>query len=203
MADNHLSLENTRWIVMDLTDTPDDVRGPNEEPPDFTDWDTPEAVLKGGPTRERLLGVILQLRTPTTVADIAAQADCDTETARDYLEWFTSMGMTREIPGRPVRYERNESYLRWRRIERIRQQYSESEIVEELKETMAQLEEYRTRFDTNSPDDVSLVDESGESSVEELWEAVSEWKTLEQRAELLDAARQNDHPSSGGATVDA
>ncbi|GAA0236963.1 hypothetical protein ACFFQF_27395 [Haladaptatus pallidirubidus] len=188
---------------MDLTDTPDDVREPNEEPPDFTNWDAPEEVLKGGPTRERLLGVILQLRTPTKVADIAAQADCDTETARDYLEWFTSMGMTREIPGRPVRYERNKSYLRWRRIERIRQQYSESEIVEELKETMAQLEEYRTRFDTNSPDDVSLVDVSGESSVEELWEAVSEWKTLEQRAELLDAARQNGHPSSGGATVDA
>lgn len=203
MAESHLSLEYTRWIVMDLTDTPDDVREPNEEPPDFTDWDTPEAVLKGGPTRERLLGVILQLRTPTKVADIAAQADCDTETARDYLKWFTSMGMTREIPGRPVRYERNESYLRWRRIERIREQYSESEIVEELKETMAQLEEYRARFDTNSPNDVSLVDESGESSVEELWEAVSEWKTLEQRAELLDAARQNGHPSSGGATVDA
>ncbi|GAA5052645.1 hypothetical protein GCM10025751_28980 [Haladaptatus pallidirubidus] len=203
MAEDHLSLENTRWIVMDLTDTPDDVREPNEEPPDFTNWDAPEEVLKGGPTRERLLGVILQLRTPTKVADIAAQADCDTETARDYLEWFTSMGMTREIPGRPVRYERNKSYLRWRRIERIRQQYSESEIVEELKETMAQLEEYRTRFDTNSPDDVSLVDVSGESSVEELWEAVSEWKTLEQRAELLDAARQNGHPSSGGATVDA
>ena len=203
MTENHLSLENTRWIVMDLTDTPDDVREPNEEPPDFTNWDAPEEVLKGGPTRERLLGVILQLRTPTKVAEIAAQADCDTETARDYLEWFTSMGMTREIPGRPVRYERNESYLRWRRIERIREQYSESEIVEELKVTMAQLEEYRARFGTSSPDDVSLVDESGELSVEELWEAVSEWKTLEQRAELLDAARQNGHPSSGGATVDA
>lgn len=67
---------------MDLTDTPDDVRDPNEEPLDFTDWDAPEAVLKGGPIRERLLGVILQLRTPIKVADIADQADCDTETAR-------------------------------------------------------------------------------------------------------------------------
>jgi len=102
MTDTAERLANRR-IVMDLTDTPEDVRDPGEEPPDFTEWDAPEEVLKGGPTRERLLGVILQLRTPTKVAEIADQADCDTETARDYLEWFTSMGMTREIPGRPVR----------------------------------------------------------------------------------------------------
>ncbi len=202
MTDTAERLANKR-IVMDLTNTPDDVRDPDEEPPDFTEWDAPEEVLKGGPTRERLLGVILQLRTPTKVAEIADKADCDTETARDYLEWFTSMGMTREIPGRPVRYERNESYLRWRRIEQIREQYSESDIVKELKETMAQLEEYRARFNADSPDEVSLVDDAGESSVEEVWEAVSEWKTLERRAELLDTARQNGHPSSGGARVDA
>jgi len=50
---------------------------------------------------------------------------------------------------------------------------------------------------------VSLVDDTGESAVEEVWEAVSEWKTLERRAELLDTARQNGHPSSGDARVNA
>ncbi|QFU84373.1 DUF7342 family protein [Natronorubrum aibiense] len=188
---------------MDLTDTPDDIRDSTKNPPDFTEWDSPEEVLKGGPTRERLLSVILQLRTPTKVSRIAEQADCDTETARDYLEWFTSMGMTREISGRPVRYERNESYLQWRRVEQIRDQYSEAEIVEELKETIKQLEEYRAQFDADSPEDVSLMDHTKEASVEEVWEALSEWKTLKQRAELLDTARQNAHPSSGGAKVDA
>lgn len=188
---------------MDLTDTPDDIRDPTESPPDFTEWDSPEEVFKEGPTRDRLLSVILQLRTPTKVSRIAAQADCDTETARDYLEWFTSMGITREVSGRPVRYERNESYLQWRRIEQIRNQYSETEIVEELEDTMKQLEEYRARFDADSPEDVSLVDTTGEASVEEMWEALSEWKTLRRRAELLDTARQNGHPSSGGAKVDA
>ncbi|SEU10400.1 hypothetical protein SAMN04488694_1461, partial [Natrinema hispanicum] len=54
-----------------------------------------------------------------------------------------------------------------------------------------------------SPEDVSLMDRTEEASVEEVWEALSEWKTLKQRAELLDTARQNDHPSSGGAKVDA
>ncbi|WP_157532980.1 hypothetical protein [Haloferax profundi] len=39
---------------------------------------------------------------------------------------------------------------------------------------------------------------SREKSVEEIWEAVSEWKTLEERAALLDAARR-DELSGGGA----
>lgn len=188
---------------MDLTDTPDDIHNSAESPPDFTEWDSPEEVLKGGPTRERLLSVILQLRTPTKVSEIAEQADCDTETARDYLDWFTSMGMTREISGRPVRYERNESYLQWRRVEQIRDQYSEAEIVKELKETMKQVEEYRAQFDADSPEGVSFMDSTKEASVEEVWEALSEWKTLKQRAELLDTARQNGHPSSGSAKIDA
>jgi hypothetical protein len=145
-----------------------------------------------------MLDVIVQLREPTKVSTIATRADCDTETARDYLEWFAEMGMVRERSGRPVRYERNDSYLKWRRIEQIRQQYSEDEIVERLKETLEAATEYRDRFDAHAPDDVSLLEESHEESVEAVWEAVSTWKTLEERAALLDAARRED--SSGGHT---
>lgn len=181
---------------MDITDTPDGMPGEDEDPPEFDVWESPEELLKGGPTRERMLDVVTQLREPTKVSTIAERADCDTETARDYLEWFTEMGVVRELSGRPVRYERNDSYLKWRRVERIRQQYSESEIVERLKDTVDAAEKYREHFDAESPSEVSLVDESREESVEEIWEAVSDWKTLEERAALLDAARRGE--LSGG-----
>lgn len=182
---------------MDLTDTSDDVRGLDESSPDFDEWDSPEEIVKGGPIRERLLDVIVQLREPTKVSTIADRAGCDTETARDYLEWFASMGMVRESAGRPVRYERNDSYLRWRRIEQIRTQYSEEEIVAELTETVEALDEFRERFDAEAPDEVSLVAASREFTVEDAWEALSEWKTLQRRAALLDAARLNGSVSSG------
>ncbi|NHN60099.1 MULTISPECIES: hypothetical protein [Halorussus] len=182
---------------MDLTDTPGDVRDTDEEPPDFDEWADPEEVLEGGSTRERMLDVVLQLREPTKVSTIADRADCDTETARDYLEWFASMGMVREIVGRPVRYVRNDSYLRWRRVEQIRNQYSEEEIVEELAETIEAAREYREQFDANSPNQVSLVDTNRDGEVEEVWEALSEWKTLEQRAALLDAARRDEYTPGG------
>ena len=175
----------------------DDVRSADEEPPNFDNWDSPDEVLKGGSTRERMLDVIIQLREPAKVSTIADRAGCDTETARNYLEWFASMGMVREHPGRPVRYERNDSYLRWRRIEQIREQYSEEEIIAELKETLEALKKYREQFDAEDPSGVSLVDASRESTVEEAWDALSDWKTLEQRAELLDAARRDESASSG------
>lgn len=183
---------------MDLTDTPH-VRDTDEEPADFSEWAPPEEVLSGGSTRERLLDVVLQLRRPTKVSAVAERAGCDTETARDYLRWFAEMGMVREHDGRPVRYERNDSYLRWRRVERIRERYGEEEIVAALDDTVDALAEYRGRFDAESPTAVSLVEASREAPMAEVWEALSEWRTLERRAALLDAARQR--ASAPGGSV--
>lgn len=95
---------------MDLTDIPDDAYDGEEPPPDLDAFESPDSLLKGGAIRERLLDVVVGLRTPTKVSAIAERADCDTETARDYLEWFDEMGMVQRHDGRPVRYERNDAY---------------------------------------------------------------------------------------------
>lgn len=186
-----------------MTDTPDWMPGETEESPDFDAWESPEELLKSGPIRERMLDVVMQLREPMKVSEIAERVDCDTETARGYLKWFAEMGMVHELPGRPVRYERNDSFLQWRRVEQIRQHYSETEIVERLKDTLDAAEAYRERFDVESPAEVSLVEESREESVEDVWEAVADWKTLEERAALLDAARRDDLSGGHARRVDA
>lgn len=174
---------------MDPTEATD-VVDPDVEPPDFDDWAPPEEVVEDRPTRERLLDVVLQLRTPTKVSEVAERASCGTETARDYLEWFATMGIARRVDDRPARYERNDEYLRWRRVQRIRSTHSEPEIVDALASTVDAIEGYRDEFGVESPDDVSLLD--ADRDVEAVWEAVSEWKTLERRAELLDAARRGE-----------
>ncbi|QKG94371.1 hypothetical protein HPS36_16015 (plasmid) [Halorubrum salinarum] len=178
---------------MDLTDIPDDVYGGEESPPELDELKSPDTLLRDGPIRERLLDVVVGLRTPTKVSTIAKRADCGTETARDYLEWFDEMGMVHRHTGRPVRYERNDSYFQWRRIDQIREEYSEQEIVDALDDTITQIEDYRAQFDVTHPDKVSIVDATREQnlSTEAAWEALSEWETLEQRAALLDAARRN------------
>ncbi|GAA0550612.1 hypothetical protein ABNG02_04850 [Halorubrum ejinorense] len=183
---------------MDPTDIPDDAYDGEESPPNLDDLDSLDTLLRDGPIRERLLDVVVGVRTPTKVSTIAKRADCGTETARDYLAWFDEMGMVHRHNGRPVRYERNDAYFQWRRIDQIREEYSEQEIVDALDDTLNQIEDYRAQFDATHPDEVSLVDATQEQnlSTEVAWEALSEWETLEQRAALLDAARRN-NPVAG------
>lgn len=97
---------------------------------------------------------------------------------------------------RPVRYERNDAYFQWRCIDRIRENYSDQEIVEALSDAIKQLEEYRKQFDADDHDAVSRVEASQDMATEDAWEALSEWKTIERGAALLDSA-QRDHPASG------
>lgn len=183
---------------MNLTDIPDDAYDGEATPLNLDELESPDSLLKGGPIRERLLDILVGLRTPTKVSTIAERADCDTETARDYLEWFDEMGMVQCHDGRPVRYERNDAYFQWRRIDQIRAEYAEQEIVAALSEALEEIEAYRTQFGVEHPDEVSLVDATREQnlSTEAAWEALSEWETLERRAALLDAARRDD-PVSG------
>jgi predicted ArsR family transcriptional regulator len=174
-----------------------DIREPDEEPPDFDALDDPDTLLTDQPIRERMLDVVFQLREPTPVAAIADRVDCDTETARNYLEWFAEAGIVREHPDRPVRYESNRSYLRWRRVERIRTRYTDEEIVTELETVLGELEDYRERFGVTDPGEVSLLEAADADDVAEAWEVLSEWETVQKRAELLDAARR-DEPFAGG-----
>jgi len=181
---------------MDITDIPDNPYAGDESPPDIDELEPPESLLEGGPIRERLLDIVTGLRTPTKVSAIADLADCDTETARDYLEWFDEMGLVHRHDGRPVRYERNDAYFQWRRIDRIRENYSEQDIVKALSDTIDQTEDYREQFNADHPNEVSLLEASQDIPTEDAWEALSEWETLERRAVLLDAARR-DQPAAG------
>lgn len=173
--------------MKDLTETPE-VTDAAGDTPDFDDWDDATQLFEGESTKERMLDVIVQLREPTKVATIAERADCDTETARNYLGWFADLGLVREQPGRPARYERNESFLRWRRVDRIRTRYSDEEIVDEIQAVMDTIQEYQDRFDVDASNQVSLTEASTETTVEDAWEALSQWQTLERRADVLDAA---------------
>lgn len=108
------------------------------------------------------MDVALQLREPRNVSVIANRVDSATATACQYLKWFTSVGPVRESAGRPVRYEQNDSVLWWRRAERIRGEYSDPEVGDELEAAVEELLKYRERYDADSPDKLSLVDLSCE-----------------------------------------
>jgi len=55
---------------MDLTDIPNEAYGDGESRPDFDEFASPDSLFKSGPIRERLLDVVVGLRTPTKVSTI-------------------------------------------------------------------------------------------------------------------------------------
>jgi len=55
---------------MDLTDIPNEAYGDGESRPDFDELASPDSLFKSGPIRERLLDVVVGLRTPTKVSTI-------------------------------------------------------------------------------------------------------------------------------------
>jgi hypothetical protein len=97
--------------MKDLTYIPN-VRESGDEAENFVEWEGPGELLNDTdqPIRERMLDVIIPLEESMSASEFAELVGCDTETARDYLEWFVSMGVVLKHPSysdtRPLEYER-------------------------------------------------------------------------------------------------
>lgn len=162
----------------------------DEEPPDFETLEDPGDLLEGERTRDDFLSVAMQLREPTPIAKIAELAGRGEDSAREYMRWFETIGLVRRASDDPEQYDTNQSYLYWRRVDRIRSNYSDTEIVERLQEIIDELDGLRERYEASRPSEVDIVStaEARESDVETVWKDVSRWKTLLARRNLLEDA---------------
>ncbi|ELZ97431.1 hypothetical protein C439_18953 [Haloferax mediterranei ATCC 33500] len=167
--------------------------------PDFDALSPPEELVRGGRTRDDFFDAVLGLDSPATVGDIADLAGHGVDAAREYLEWFERMGIVTQITESPATYERNQSYLNWRRVQTLRDDYTTAELLEFLKTETTRAEDLAEEFAVASPAAVSLSKHAAatEQSIEDVWEAVSAWKTAQRRIKLLERALASE---SGGAT---
>lgn len=177
----------------------------DEEPPDLEAFEDPADLLEGDRTRDDFLSVALQLREPTPIAEIAELAGRGEDSAREYMRWFETIGLVRRASDDPEQYETNQSFLYWRRVDRIRETLQDTEIVERLQEVLDELEGFRERYEASQPTDVDVVSsaQAREADVEAVWEDVSRWKTLLARRNLLedalDRAQDRYLDASGGS----
>jgi len=162
----------------------------SEERPDFDALEDPDDLLEGERTRDDFLSVALQLREPMLIAEIAEWAGRGEDSAREYMRWFETIGLVRRASDDPEQYETNQSYLYWRRVDRIRSNYRDTEIVERLQGVLDELDEFRERYDAAGPGEVDIVStaRAQDGDVEEVWEDVSRWKTHLARLNLPEDA---------------
>lgn len=164
--------------------------GGDEQPPDFGALTPPDELVRGGRTRDDFLDAVFTLDAPTPVDEIADLADHGTDAAREYLAWFERMGIVTRVTDTPATYVRNQEYFQWRRVQRLREQYSTDELLEFLREQTDRDGSFADDFDADDPGAVSISAHArnSERSLEDVWEDLSVWKTTRRRIRLLERA---------------
>ena len=160
------------------------------EAPDFEALTPPEELVRGDRTRDDFFDAVLALDSPATAKEVAELAGHGVDAAREYLDWFERMGIVTQVTDSPATYERNQEYLNWRRVQKLRQQYATDELLELLKTESERAETLQSEFDVESPDEISITRYASETgqSIEDVWERLSAWQTARRRVALLERA---------------
>jgi len=168
--------------------------------PEFDDLVPPDELVSGGRTRDDFFDAVLGLNSPETAGEIADLAGHGVDAAREYLEWFERMGIVTQVTDSPATYERNQEYLTWRRVQQLRHQYDDDELLAFLEDAVERDESFAEEFGVTSPDAVSIVARATDTdrSVESVWRKVSAWKTTRRRISLLERALQTDTDGAAG-----
>ena len=159
----------------------DDAR--RDGPPPF------DRPFEGTDTKQRVYGAVLHAREPMTAAEIAERADCSEESARTHLSFYADLGIVIHHDGRPARYERNDDYFEWRRMNELANDHTVDELQARVSELTDQIEAYREEYDADSPANVDVLEFDAER-VDDVYADLGDWATAMEERRLHERARQ-------------
>ena len=145
--------------------------------------------FEGEDTKQRVYGAVLHAREAMTAAEIAERADCSGESARTHLAFYTDLGIVIRHEGRPVRYERNDDYFEWRRINELAQEHTVEELQAHVSALTDRIVAYRDEYGADSPADVDVL-EFDAARVDDVYVDLGDWATAIEERRLHERARQ-------------
>lgn len=172
--------------------------GDSTGPPKSSLADEFGSTLADQPADERVYRVAVQLAEPTRVGPIAERADCAADTARRHLRRLVDIGVLQQDSSNPDAFSRNESYFEWRKRNELAQ-LSEAALRERLQALTEREGTFQDRYDADNPGSVDALDHADHRDVETVWMELSEWQTVRERIERLEAVRQRRHGEPGVA----
>ncbi|WP_136689973.1 DUF7342 family protein [Halorhabdus amylolytica] len=140
-------------------------------------------------TKQRVYGAVFHAREPMTAAEIAERADCSEDAARAHLSFYADLGIVIRHEGRPVRYERNDDYFEWRRVNELAREHTVEELQARVSELTDQLESYRDEYNADSPADVDVLAFDADH-VDDVYVDLSDWVTVVEERRLHERARR-------------
>ena len=94
-------------------------------------------------TFQRVYDVVTGTTDYATASEVAEEADCSADGARDALAQLVEMGIAERRDGRPATYRRNDSYFRWKRVEDLATSNSVADLRAKIDELAAEDERDR------------------------------------------------------------
>jgi DNA-binding transcriptional regulator GbsR (MarR family) len=148
-----------------------------------------ERPFEGEDTKQRVYGAVLHAREPMTAAEIAERADCSAESARTHLSFYAELGIVIRHEGRPVRYERNEDYFEWRRVNELAREHTVEELQAHVSALTDRLQAYRAEYGVDTPADVDVLAFDAER-VDDVHVDLGDWATVREERRLYERARR-------------
>lgn len=141
---------------------------------------------------ERIISVAITTSKPRTAEWIADQSLVSEQTARDHLETFAELGVIASFTSSGVtRYHADEGFLHYREVSRCVEQYTKEEISEEIEDIQSRLEDIKTEYEVETPDELRAMAAEGDvevTMVREYKKTAAELETLRDRLEVLEDA---------------
>ena len=136
---------------------------------------------------QRVYDVLVGSQTFLTAQEFADRADCSETAAQDALEQLSDMLIAERQDGWPVRYRRNESYVRWKRAESLAHEHSHEELRDRIDELITEDETFREQYAVPHPDAVTTADlpVDAHEDVSGRWEDLSDWRTVRRDIRIL------------------
>ena len=146
-------------------------------------------------TFQRVYDVLVGSQSFLTAQGFADRAECSETAARNALEQLAEMGVAERRDGRPVRYRRNDSYFRWKRVESLAREHSPDELQDRVDDLIAEDEAFQDKYGVPDPDAVSTADlpVDDHDALQKRWEDLSEWRTVRRDIKLLRRAVERAH----------
>lgn len=141
-------------------------------------------------TFQRVYDVLVGTQSLLAAREFAERADCSETAARNALEQLARMGIAQRRDGRPVRYRRNDSYFRWKRIESLASEHTPEKLQDRIDTLLAEDATFQEVYGVPEPDAVPTGDlpVDDHDALHERWEDLSEWRTVRRDIRLLQRA---------------
>jgi len=138
---------------------------------------------------DRVRSVAFALQQPRTAGQIAESAHVSEKTARDHLRRLVEMDVMLEETGEgPTTYYPDPAYMRYREVRALAREHDRYELTNIVATLKGDIEEWRDKFDVETPDELraSVADaDSSEEAVYERQKIAEDWEYTEHRLGLI------------------